>query len=163
MPNRPGRLPGFQYLGFNSYFLTICTDHRLRAFDDLEFGRWAIDQLLMQARARSFAVIAYCLMPDHVHLLVRGQAVTSDLRSFILSWNTRTAFAWRQRYGGRLWQSGYFDRVLREDDHPYSVARYILMNPVKAGLAPTPADYALCGTCGVSLAEVLAAAEDWLP
>src|SRR5687767_9801221 len=107
MPNRPGRLPGFEYQGFNTYFLTICTHKRVRAFDDREFGRWALGQLLKQAKARNFEVIAYCLMPDHVHLLVRGRSETADLRSLFLSWNTRTAFEWRRRHASALWQSGY--------------------------------------------------------
>ena len=163
MPNRPGRLPGFEYQGFNTYFLTICTHKRVRAFDDREFGRWALGQLLKQAKARNFEVIAYCLMPDHVHLLVRGRSETADLRSLILSWNTRTAFEWRRRHASALWQSGYYDRILRDHEHPYSVARYILMNPVKAGLAMRSEDYPLCGTMELSIDEVLKAADDWMP
>jgi hypothetical protein len=69
MPNRPGRLKGFEYVGFVTYFVTICTEKHLRAFDDVDFGRWAVAQLLRQASLRKFEVSAYCLMPDHVHLL----------------------------------------------------------------------------------------------
>ena len=102
-------------------------------------------------------------MPDHVHLLVRGRSETADLRSLILSWNTRTAFEWRRHHSSPLWQSGYYDHILRDDEHPHRVARYILMNPVKAGLASQPADYPLCGTTELSIDEVLEAADDWLP
>jgi putative transposase len=151
MPNRTGRLKDFSYIGRNSYFLTICTEQRLRVFDDLDFGRWAIDQLLKQAQLRKFEVSAYCLMPDHVHLLVRGQSDHADLRSFILSWNTRTAFEWRRRNGSQLWQKGYFDRVLRDGDDFFSIARYVLSNPIEAGLVTKITDYPLCGTTGYSI------------
>lgn len=155
MPNRPGRLKGFEYVGFVTYFVTICTESRLRAFDDLEFGRWAIAQLLRQAELRSFEVSAYCLMPDHVHLLLRGRSDAANLRSFIISWNTRTAFRWRQLQEGKLWQKGYFDRVLRKSDDFFGIARYILLNPVEAGLVKCAEDYALSGTTGYTMREIL--------
>lgn len=163
MPNRPGRLRGFTYRGFNIYFITICTEKRHRAFDDAEFGHWAREQLLRLAEARDFEVIAYCLMPDHVHLLLRGCTEHSDLRSFILSWNTRTAYRWRQTHGTRLWQSGYYDHILRDDDNCFAVARYILMNPVEAGIAARPQDYVLCGSSAYDVDEILKIGTDWLP
>ena len=155
MPNRPGRLKGFDYVGYASYFVTICTEGRLRAFDDLGFGHWAISQLLRQATLREFEVSAYCLMPDHVHLLLRGQSESADFRSFIISWNTRTAFAWRQRYQSKLWQKGYYDRVVRDSDDFFGMARYVLLNPVEAGLVKRAEDYALSGTTGYSMREIL--------
>jgi len=155
MPNRPRRLKEFPYKGFVTYFLTICTDKHVRAFEDLDFARWAIAQLLKQCAARDFEVSAYCFMPDHVHLLVRGRSETADLRSLILSWNTRTGYEWRRRHQSRLWQQGHFDRVLRERDDFFGIARYILMNPVEAGLAKRAEDYPLSGTTGYSIRQIL--------
>jgi putative transposase len=155
MPNRPGRLKGFEYVGFVTYFVTTCTEKHLRAFDDVEFGRWAVAQLLRQASLRKFEVSAYCLMPDHVHLLLRGRSDDADLRSFIISWNTRTAFCWRRQHHSQLWQKGYYDRVLRDSDDFFGIARYILRNPVEAGLVTRPEDYALSGTTGYTMREFL--------
>jgi len=155
MPNRPGRLKGFEYVGFVTYFVTICTEKHLRAFADVDFGRWAVAQLLRQAGLRNFEVSAYCLMPDHVHLLLRGRSEDADLRSFIISWNTRTAFQWRQQHQSQLWQKGYFDRVLRKSDDFFGIARYILLNPVQAGLVNRAEDYALSGTSGYTMREFL--------
>lgn len=163
MPNRPGRLREFDYIGRFTYFLTICTDRRVPVFDDIEFGRWAIEQLLQQAQPRGFAVLAYCLMPDHVHLVLQGCDDHARLRSLILSWNTRTGFAWRQRTRSRLWQSGYYDHVLRERDNPLGVCRYVLMNPVRAGLVTDPESYPLSGSSEYSIADILSAAQDWKP
>lgn len=163
MPNRPGRLREFQYIGFNTYFLTICTERRHRAFDVQSFGEWAVSQLLLQANARRFAVIAYCLMPDHAHLLLQGQSDAANLRSMILSWNTLTGHQWRQRFGGRLWQTGYYDHVLRDGESHLAVSRYILMNPVRAGLVTNAEDYALSGSSEYEVRDILAAAQDWRP
>ncbi|MDP2318442.1 MAG: transposase [Acidobacteriota bacterium] len=163
MPNRPGRFTEFDYIGLHTYFLTICTDHRQPAFADLEFGAWAATQLLRHASARAFSVIAYSLMPDHVHLVLQGQSDAADLKSLILSWNTRTAYAWRVAKGTRLWQSGYYDHVLREGESVLGVARYVLMNPVRAGLVHDATDYPLSGSSAYSIQDILAAAQDWKP
>jgi REP element-mobilizing transposase RayT len=163
MPNRPGRLSNFEYRGFYTYFVTVCTHHRLQAFDDLEFGSLVRDQLLRQAQLRSIALLAYCLMPDHVHLLARGRTIDADLRSFMQSWLTRAAYVWRKRGGERLWQSGYHDHVLRDEEPFLSVARYVILNPVRAGMVSTPDEYSLVGSTEHSLSELLKAADEWLP
>ena len=163
MPNRPGRLREFQYVGLNTYFLTICVERRHRAFEDLAFGQWAVSQLLQQASAREFAVIAYCLMPDHVHLLLQGKTDDADLKRLVLSWNTLTGHAWRQRTRQRLWQRGYYDHVLRDGERHLAVARYVLMNPVRAGLVVEAEQYPLSGSTEFKISDILAAAQDWTP
>ena len=70
-------------LGLHRYFLTFCTFQRQPRFTTSD----AVDLVLLQiqraARENSFALIAYCFMPDHVHLLVQAQADDSDARRFI--------------------------------------------------------------------------------
>jgi putative transposase len=163
MPNRPGRFREFDYIGLHAYFLTICTENRQRAFSDIEFGRWAASQLLRQASARAFEVTAYSLMPDHAHLILQGKTDEANLKSLILSWNTRTAYQWRLAKATRLWQSGYYDHVLREGENVLAVARYVLMNPVRAGLVRDARDYELSGSSEYGIEDILAAAQDWNP
>src|SRR5687768_12445444 len=68
--SRPPRLRHFEYCGFYSYFLTFCTHRRHAAFADAAIARMALEQILRSAARFKFAVFAYCLMPDHVHLLL---------------------------------------------------------------------------------------------
>jgi REP element-mobilizing transposase RayT len=86
-------------------------------------------------------------MPDHLHLLVTGERATSDLRTFAERAKQRSAFWYRRRACGRLWQRSYWDRVLRNDDAMFAAARYILANPVRAGFVSHPADYPFSGSC----------------
>ena len=51
-----------------------------------------------------------------------------------------------RRYGGPLWQPGYYERVLRAGDDGRTVAAYIVSNPVRAGLVREPKDYPLTGS-----------------
>jgi hypothetical protein len=49
MANRPPRFPGFDYVGFNRYFLTICVDRREPVFVDIELGQFVVTQFLQLA------------------------------------------------------------------------------------------------------------------
>ncbi len=85
-------------------------------------------------------------MPDHVHLVVEAGRHDSDLVRFVNRFKQVTAFAYRQFTGVRLWQDGYYDRVLRSDDATDSAVRYVLGNPVRAGLAATIDEWPYSGS-----------------
>ena len=91
-----------------------------------------------------FDVHAYCFMPDHLHLLLSGEAGGS-LREFVRQFKQISSFEHKHRDGTELWQISYYDRVLRRDEDLYSVARYIWGNPVTAGIVTDPRDYAFSG------------------
>jgi hypothetical protein len=67
----------------------------------------------------------------------------------------RSAGDCAQTHHQRLWQEGYFERVLRESDDGKALARYIIHNPVRAGLVTTPADYRFLGSDVWTLTELL--------
>ncbi len=73
-------------------------------------------------------------MPDHVHLLVEGTNQGANLRRFAKMSKQRSGAMHAQRGSGKLWQEGYYDRVLREDEDIKQIARYILENPVTGSL-----------------------------
>src|SRR5688572_13897972 len=143
---RPPRLHGFPYVGCQRYFLTICTFQRTRHFTsrDLVTAVWL--QFTRTASEEQFALIAYCFMPDHLHVLAEGHAPSSDLKAFMATAKQRAAHAARPWIRGRLWQSGYFDRILREEDSAQEIARYILQNPIRAGLVTSARDYPFLGS-----------------
>ncbi len=105
-----------------------------------------LSQILRAAAEEHVAVIAYCFMPDHVHLLIEGRAASSDCRRFIARAKQFSAFHYARTFGGRLWQRYGFERTLRDDERTTVVARYILENPVRAGLARTPEAYPYLGS-----------------
>ncbi len=152
---RPKRLKGFTYVGRYAYLLTICTYQRYETFRDVDFTRMAITKLLITSTKFGFAVIAYCFMPDHVHLVVLGERDDSALRSFVKSWNTQMGFDWRQKTGGTLWQGGYRDDILWSDVSLILAARYVVMNPVREGLVNGPELYEFSGSSRYTIAEIL--------
>jgi REP element-mobilizing transposase RayT len=93
-------------------------------------------------------------MPDHVHLLTEGTTQESDLCRFVSSFKQSSGFMFSRERAGRLWQSGYYDRVLRDDEATVIVVRYILDNPVRAGLVMKFSDYPYSGSDRYSLQEL---------
>src|SRR5215211_1046793 len=144
--SRPRRLDGFSYVGPAQYFLTFCTFERLPVLKDSHLRDQALRQFRLAASVEAFVILAYCLMPDHVHLLVEGTSDCSDFRRFAKMAKQRAGAAYARHSGRPLWQKGYFERVLRPHDNPKSIARYIVENPVRAGLATNPLDYPHVGS-----------------
>lgn len=163
MSNRPQRLSGFPYVGAYQYFLTICTSRRQKCFEDDPAAVWVTEQITQFFETRQFAVIAFCVMPDHVHLLLEGLTDDADLRAVMHAWKLTTGFAWKQRTGERLWQEGYYDHVVREEDPVVGIVRYILNNPFRAGLIPDGASYRFSGSSKFSEEELRDALTDWRP
>lgn len=142
---RPRRLANVSYRGCRRYFLTICTAHKRECFVDAPLVRDVWLQFTQASSASDFVITAYCFMPDHLHLLVEGTSDKADLCRFVSTAKHRGAYAARKWIRGRLWQRGYDERVLRDDEHMRDVIRYILQNPVRAGLAKSPDEYPFLG------------------
>ena len=96
-------------------------------------------------------------MPDHLHVLATGQSERADLRDFLKRFKQSTAFAYRKAHKESLWQPGYFEKVLRDDEATETVVRYILENPVRGGLAKEIGEYPFAGSDVYTLSELLTA------
>ncbi|MBU4352994.1 MAG: transposase [Nanoarchaeota archaeon] len=84
---------------------------------------------------------AYCLMPNHIHLIA-VPATEDGLRRTVGEVHRRYTrrVNFREQGRGHLWQ-GRFASYAMDERHCLSAARYIEMNPVRAGLVPNPVDY----------------------
>jgi REP-associated tyrosine transposase len=149
------RLKTFDYLSFYRYFLTICTYDRVIVFIDDQSVDLVLMQLSRTADDQHFSVIAYCFMPDHVHILVEGTHPASDFCEFVRIFKQRSSFGWKQRNGTPLWQRSYFEHVLRDDEDTIGVAKYILENPVRGNLAQRPEDYPFLGSMTMEVRQLL--------
>jgi putative transposase len=153
--SRPPRIPGFSYLGPYRYFLTFCALKRQEIFVTAPVVETVLVQFRKTAFAEAFAISAYGFMPDHVHLLVEGTRDNSDLRRFAKLSKQRSGAAHALTGAGRLWQEGYYEHVLREEDDERAIARYILENPVRAEMVASPLEYPYLGSDVRPLAQIL--------
>jgi putative transposase len=143
---RPTRLKDFPYVGKYHYSLRFSTRGHRRAFERPALANAAIEQIQRTCAIESFLVIAYCVMPDHVHVIVRGTSETSDLRRCVKLTKQRIEYVARSQFTIRhLWQKGYYERVLRSRHALETAVRYVLENPVRAGLAKRVGEYPFCG------------------
>lgn len=98
--------------------------------------------LLARAAAKAGAEIwAYCLMPNHVHVIVTPKDEDGLRRTFGDLHRRYTGHInARNRWTGHLWQ-GRFGSVAMDDDHLVAAIRYVSLNPVRAGLVERPEDW----------------------
>ena len=97
---------------------------------------------LGQFDGQRYDLLAWCVMPNHVHVLIR-QVEGRPLGAIVKSWKSYTARMINRRLGrqGPLWAADYFDRYIRDEDQMIGVMRYIEANPVKAGFCARPEDW----------------------
>jgi putative transposase len=127
--DRPHRL-GLVYVNQPLYFVTFATRDRKR-IASLHRAQLVIERYGHCATLKfNVALGRYVIMPDHVHLFVRGG------RNFILSsWigGLKRAMSVALK-SQRLWQPGFFDHILRNDESYADKWNYVRDNPVRAGL-----------------------------
>ena len=128
-------------------------------------------QLMAQfCKAHKVEVWAYCLMPNHVHLIAVPQAADA-LRGAIGEAHRRYTrmVNFREGWRGHLWQ-GRFASFVLDETYLLTAARYVELNPVRAGLVNTPRQYRWSSAAAhlrgrddslVRVAPLLQLAHDW--
>lgn len=154
--SRPPRLHGFDDIGRYRYFLTFSARDRRRSFLDSLAARETLNAIVRTAREERFADLAYCVMPAHLHWLVEGRSCDSDLRRLATMAKRRSGAIYAMRTGVALWQEGYYDRVIRDEVELYVTARYVIENPVRAGLVSAPVDWPYSGSEVWTFEQILA-------
>lgn len=135
------RLPHAAYsMPGSAWLVTIGTAGRASVFANEDIARAMAALMEERCVLGGVALDAYCLMPDHGHLLI--QVTTGNLVDVIRDIKSRSTRLW-WRHGGRgaLWQRSFHDRGLRTP-HDYDLAfTYVLENPVRAGLVADWSEY----------------------
>jgi REP element-mobilizing transposase RayT len=125
------------------YLLTTAVHHRQPIFGDWRVGRLVVDQLRRAQEEGLVVSQAWVVMPDHFHWLVElhNGSLTCVMRR-VKSCST-LAVNRACRREGRLWQQGFQDRAIRKEENLRAAARYIVANPLRAGLVDRIGDYPL--------------------
>jgi REP-associated tyrosine transposase len=156
---RPKHIEGFDYLGPRQYFLTFCTQSRRPCFVTDDAVATVRTQIERAAAEQAIALLAYCYMPDRVHFLAEGKAENSDCLQFVACGKQYSAYHYTAKFKHRLWQPYGYEHTLRSDEAAISVARYILENPVRAGLVTRIEDYPYSGSSVYTIEQILEAAQ----
>ena len=101
---------------------------------------------LLHFDGSKYRLYGWCIMPNHVHVLIRTQVPLPGIMQSWKSYVGRRAMAWNQELGLKipgagLWMRDYWDRSIRDGRHYNAVLYYIHQNPVVAGLCRNAEDW----------------------
>ena len=83
-----------------------------------------------------------------------GTRPDSDFLQWLNLWRQLSGYWWKRRTTEWLWQEGYWDYTLRDDESVPGIASYIVWNPVVAGLVTEPEDFVSTGSERFSISEL---------
>lgn len=113
--------------------LPIFTDDR-----DRERFLWLLD---VTAERYGWQIHAYCLMTNHFHLLVTTPDPNVSAGMQYLNGRYCQWFNWRHSFEGHVVEKRFFSSLMKTDEQLLTVARYIVLNPVRAGMCRSAADW----------------------
>lgn len=125
------------------YLLTTIVHRREPIFVNWRIGRLVVDQFKLAQEEGTAVSRAWVVMPDHFHWpveLKRGSL--ADLMGRTKSRSVRAVNAALQR-SECVWQKGYYDQAVRTEEDLKKLARYVVANPLCAGLVERLGDYPL--------------------
>lgn len=129
----------------NGIFHITCRGNRKEAIfnDDMDYKVYIkiLKENLKYYKYFNYKVIQYCLMSNHVHLMI--QINKEPLGVFMQRLNSKYTIYYNNKYDyvGHLFQGRYFSELIRDNAHLLEVSRYIHLNPVKAKIVNEPIKY----------------------
>jgi len=140
------RLKDFDYSQPFAYFITICTKEKQEIFCNDAFNSEILNCLRREKERTGVKVFAYCLMPNHLHMLISPADSGVNISRFIGSFKSKaTRIGWKYGVGEKMWQGRFHDHVLRPNEPVKDICEYILNNPVRKNLVKSWEDYKFCG------------------
>lgn len=102
-----------------------------------------VQDALIHFDGERYRLLGWCVMPNHVHAVAEVRE-SHALGAIVQAWKSFTAKQANRALGrsGPFWHKDYFDRFIRDEGHLGRTIAYVENNPVKAGLAHTPSDWA---------------------
>jgi putative transposase len=138
--------------------------NRQDIFRDDGDRRLYMQMLTMYIERYNCPLMAYCLMSNHVHLMLRPPDRQS-LISLLHGLHFRYAMYFNQTSDrtGALWENRYFSSIITEESYLWRSAQYIMLNPVRAGIVADTGEYAWSSARVIFLGEKNGVpVENWL-
>lgn len=145
---RPRRLYSCNYHLPGSYLVTFCTKFRKRVFAERHEAATAVRILRLLDEERRIQLIAYCVMPDHVHAYFVKRGSVEHLSQIVASMKSRIRHDLKYSFS---WQRGYWDNLKRSYEDSSDIVAYVLSNPVRAGLVEDFRKYEFSATVDANM------------
>ncbi|MFQ5863294.1 MAG: transposase [Candidatus Brocadiales bacterium] len=137
------RLKLFNYSEpYRAYFLTLCASNKEKYFSNDRVCSKILASLKSACKQGQYHLLAYCIMPDHLHVLVHGGEKPKDLRTWVRDFKKYTTYMCRDEIEvNKLWQRDYYEHIVRKDEDILKKAEYIVNNPLRKGIVCRREDY----------------------
>jgi REP element-mobilizing transposase RayT len=136
------RLSNYDYSEDRPIHVTICTDNKKNIFDSENKAKITIEELLKSSKELGFRILCYCLMPDHLHIVLSPGHSALPLSKFLNVFKGRTSKVFREREGlDKLWQRSAYDHIIRTDEDLRGIIEYIRNNPIRKGFTEKVDEY----------------------
>ena len=140
--SRSNRLGDYDYSADQPIHVTICTENKQEIFNSKINAEAVVGELLKTANDLGFRILCYCLMPDHLHVVLTPANSGHPLSEFLNLFKGRTSSSFWKREGlKKIWQRSAFDHILRRGEDLRATIEYILNNPVRKGIKKEAKDY----------------------
>jgi putative transposase len=128
----------------HAYHITTCTEGRRPLFQDFDLGRLLVKEMRQLNDNNLLHSFAWVIMPDHLHWMFQLDD-RLNLSNLVKKLKARSSHAINARTErqGPVWQRGFHDHAIRRDEDLRAVARYIIANPLRAGLVKHIGEYPL--------------------
>jgi putative transposase len=138
-------LTNYDYSGSDAtYFITLCTNGKQAYFRKPQVAQYIADEINYRARtAEEILVFAYCIMPDHLHLLLKlNDGYGKTLQNWVAAFKRYTARLLNQLENiTPLWQNNFYEHVVRTDESMKGIAEYIVHNPIRKNMVSDWQEY----------------------
>ena len=126
-----------------AYLITVVVHERHPLFSDFYLGRLLVAALKQAHDSGEVKSLAWVVMPDHFHWLL--EITDRELAQVMGRIKSRSTLSINRARGttGPFWQRGYHDRAVRAEEDLRKIARYVIANPLRAGLVEKVGDYPL--------------------
>jgi putative transposase len=135
-------MKGRASLKHHIYHITACTINRQAFFHNFQYARLLINEMTILVAKQEISSIIWVIMPDHLHWLFQ---LTSDKNLSkviqILKGRSSRAINRYEKSAGFSWQRGFHDHAIRTEENLLAVSRYIVANPLRAGLVDYVGNY----------------------
>jgi REP element-mobilizing transposase RayT len=128
------RLDSEIYKGERPVSFTLCIKDKKRFFIDGNRYKKFSGILLNELRNFNCSAYVYVFMPDHMHLTLAGNDSKSDVKKCLEMFKQKTGYWLGKNFPVIKWQKDYYDHILRKKENLNIHIKYILNNPVRAGL-----------------------------
>jgi putative transposase len=141
----PPRHPRVDYSGRRVFFVTFCVWDRRPVFASAKAADCIRDVIFRYRKREWYWLLSYCVMPDHVHLLLKPRSSSHSLSRIVATMKNESLRSLHRIGVECRWQYGYYDSILRGDDSEFDIARYITQNPVRSGIVSEANAYPFAG------------------